>query len=202
MLRGIFLLFLVATLGNQLAFGTEIIESFTAVTAAGLPATGTLTFDPAAFSPPPVAPAGSVYLASYQGGPGSVSLELQEAGLTAGFDAIASSIVICSGCNLAWDLTANSGQSSLNIVLDSLLPLSYVADQSVLDPGNYLNNTSALEAVFSDPNGTTNFQILTLSEVTDAPEPGTFWLLAPFALVVLSVIQFARASDVQTKVCQ
>lgn len=183
MSRSVFLLFLAVTLANTKALGAEIIESFTAVTSAGVPASGTLAFDPGAFAPAPVAPSGSVYLTSYQGGSGSVSLVFEEAGFSTSFNASASSIVICAGCNLAWDLTADSGQSSLNMVLDSLLPVTYPPGQSVLDPGNFLNSSSALEAVLSDLTGTTNFNILTLSDATDAPEPGPFWLIAPIALL-------------------
>jgi hypothetical protein len=183
MSSSVFLLFLVVTLANTKALGAEIIENFTAVTLTGISASGTLGFDPGAFAPAPVAPSGSVYLASYQGGPGSVSLVFEEAGLSTSFNASASSIVICSGCNLAWDLTADSGQSSLNMVLDSLLPVTYAPGQSVLDPGNFLDSSGALEAVLSDPTGTTNFDILTLSDATDAPEPGPFWLIAAIALL-------------------
>ncbi len=175
MSRGIFILLYMATVLSSTCVGAQITENFTAVTNGGAPLTGTLGFDPDAFTPPPFTPSGSVYLNTFTGGPGSVLLQLDEGSIAVDLSADNSQVFICSGCNLAWDLNATFAQTSLSIVLNSLLPITYTPGTSIFNPGDFLNSTSTLDAMLSDPDTTLNFSIQTISADPSAPEPASFW---------------------------
>ncbi len=169
-------------------YGADVVENFTALSDQGTSLTGVLSFDSGAFTPAPVAPFGGVYLTSFAGGPGSVSLQLDEAGSVTSFTAVSADLIICSGCNLAWDLTADSGTGSFNLLLDSLTPISFAPGSSVLYPGDYLSNASSLSGVLSDPNSTQSFTIETISGPMDAPEPGSFWTAGAGLLLLLAAM--------------
>ena len=157
------------------AYGADVVENFTAISDQGIALTGVLSFDSGAFTPAPVAPSGGVYLTSFAGGPGSVSLQLDEASSVSSFTATSADLIICSGCNLAWDLTADSGAGSFNLLLNSLTPITFAPGSSVLYPGDYLSSASSLSGVLSDASSTQGFTIEAISGSMNAPEPGSFW---------------------------
>lgn len=175
MSRGLFILLCMTAVLSSVGESAQITENFTAIANGGTPLSGTLAFDPDSFTPPPFTPSGSVYLDTFTGGAGSVLLQLNEGPIGVDLSADNSQVLICSGCNLAWDLTATFGQSSLSIALNSLFPITYAPGTSIFYPGDFLNGASTLDAMLTDPDTTLNFSIETISADPSAPEPASFW---------------------------
>lgn len=180
-------------------FATEISETFTALATQvvgdgsgifGIPATspvyGTLTFDPAAFTPDPVGPSGSSYLNVFTGGAHSTGLSLSAGGATAALDATSSFLEVSSSLNVPWELVADSDEWSWSLLLDAPQPLNILPGGSLFDLAEL--GASTIELQVSDPSNSLDLEVTSIST---APEPRSAALLG-MGVVGLSVLHCLR----------
>ncbi len=158
-------------LTNQLqGDGTGIFN----VPSAGAAVTGSLTFDPEAFSPNPVAPPGQPYLVPFWGGAGSVMMRLEDAGGKATVYANSAYLLLCAQCTTPWNLQVNADNLSFNVQMNASNPVTFTPGSSIFNLKNQLEAGVNLSVLLNDPNSSLGFDI---TNVVSNPEPGTTGLL-------------------------
>lgn len=176
-------LFLTGTAAHS-CFATEISETFVGITtqvagngsgifnvSGSSPVYGTLTFNPADFTPDPVAPSASTYLNVFTGAAGSVKMALSDAGGTGTVDAQSSFLEVSSSSNAPWALVASSDQLSFSLTLQSAV--TFPAGSSLFDLSDL--NAAGISVLVSDSSDSLGFDI---SAASVAPEPSGELLLA------------------------
>lgn len=161
-------------------FATEIPETFTGIAnqvsgvGSGIfdvpensAVSGTITFNTSAFSPDPVAPAGSSYLDVFMGGAGSVMLTLRDAGGTANVEADSAFLEISSSQSSPWALVVSGGSLSFSMVLQMQSSDPMPAGTSLFDFSAFGPATQSI--LISDPSASLGFDLTPMTAV--APEP-------------------------------
>jgi hypothetical protein len=184
--------FLLGTVAYS-SFATEIPENFSGITnqvagdASGIfdvpknsAVHGTLIFDPSDFSPNPVVPSGSSYLAVFLSGANSVKLDLWDAGGSAEINAQSAFLEVSSSSNSPWSLLVTGQNLSFSMILQ-------MPDWVHVAPGTSLFDFSAFEPsvtsiLISSPQASLGFAA---DPAAVAPEPAGGMLFAAGLAVLL-----------------
>lgn len=171
----------------SIGFASQISENFAGLTSqvqndgpgifdvptSGAPVLGSLTFNSSDFTPDPVAPSGSTYLAAYAGGPGAVSLTLSDSGGSVTMTSLSAFLELSSASNSPWALLVSSAQLAFSLQLDTTDPVTFAPGASVFNLAA-LYPTSSLSGLVSDGSSSLGFDV---TGVSLTPEPGTFGML-------------------------